>query len=289
MTIGQNHRGTALITGANNGIGLELTRKMLAEGWQILALVRSGFPTDDTLITGAVKSKQLRIYTADLSDFTALRRALNEIKAKEQKIDLLFNNAGGSFPELRNSKQGREMHFELQTVVPYIITMELKELLQQGELKTVVNTSSNAFMTMKQFDPDTLEHPTEFKKLFGPYAASKLALSLWTRELAPQLASEGIIIRSADPGGNNTIRSGKKSGLPFWLKPVIKLFFPHPSHGAGLLYNAALGQHSKLPGVFLIKDQVTELKFAVHSSKVLSKVQTIYEQEFAAAGSAHFS
>ncbi|MNN92635.1 hypothetical protein D3C81_2109450 [compost metagenome] len=69
----------------------------------------------------------------------------------------------------------------------------------------------------------------------------------------------------------------------------MKLFFPHPSHGAGLLYNAALGQHSKLPGVFLIKDQVTELKFAVHSSKVLSKVQTIYEQEFAAAGSAHFS
>ncbi|WP_379153682.1 SDR family NAD(P)-dependent oxidoreductase [Paenibacillus sp. sgz5001063] len=285
MTTGQQYRGTALITGANNGIGLELTRKMLGEGWQIIALIRSNYPTDDTLISRAVKCGQLRIYKADLSDFTALRHALNEIKAREQKIDLLFNNAGGSFPELSNSRQGREMHFDLQTVAPYLITMELKELLQKGQIKTVVNTSSNAFMTMKQFDPDMLEHPTAFKKLFGPYATSKLALSLWTRELAPQLAAEGILIRSADPGGNNTIRSGKKSGLPFWLKPIMKLFFHHPSHGAGLLYNAALGQHSKLAGVFLIKDQITELKFAAHSAAVLAKVQTIYEQEFAESGS----
>ncbi|MGN7765498.1 SDR family NAD(P)-dependent oxidoreductase [Paenibacillus sp. 22594] len=284
MITGQQYRGTALITGANNGIGLELTRKMLTEGWQIIALIRSGFPIEDPFIAGSVKSGQLRIYKADLSDFTALRRALNEIKSKEQRIDLLFNNAGGSFPELGNSKQGREMHFDLQTVAPYLITMELKALLQKGHLKTVVNTSSNAFMTMKQFDPDSLEHPTEFKKLFGPYAASKLALSLWTRELAPQLAAEGILIRSADPGGNNTIRSGKKSGLPFWLKPIIKLFFPHPSHGAGLLYNAALGQHSKQPGVFLVKDRITELKFADHSAAVLAKVRAIYEQEFVSDG-----
>lgn len=284
MTIGQQHRGTALITGANNGIGLELTRKMLAEGWQIIALIRSSFPGDDSLVSGAVKSKQLRIYKADLSDFTALKRALNEIRLQEQQVDLLFNNAGGSFPELLYSKQGRELHFELQTVVPYIITMELQELLQKGQLKTVVNTSSNAAMTVRHFDPETLEHPAKFKKLLGPYAASKLALSLWTRELAPQLAAAGIMIRSADPGANNTLRSGKDSGLPFWLKPVMKLFFPHPSHGAGLLYNAALGRHSKLPGVFLIKDQVTELKFAEYSSRVLSKVQAIYEQEFAAAG-----
>ncbi|CQR55013.1 SDR family NAD(P)-dependent oxidoreductase [Paenibacillus riograndensis] len=284
MTIGQQHRGTALITGANNGIGLELTRKMLAEGWQIIALIRSSFPGDDSLVSGAVKSKQLRIYKADLSDFTALKRALNEIRLQEQQIDLLFNNAGGSFPELLYSKQGRELHFELQTVVPYIIIMELQELLQKGQLKTVVNTSSNAAMTVRHFDPETLEHPTKFKKLLGPYAASKLALSLWTRELAPQLAAAGIMIRSADPGANNTLRSGKDSGLPFWLKPVMKLFFPHPSHGAGLLYNAALGRHSKLPGVFLIKDQITELKFAEYSSRVLSKVQAIYEQEFAAAG-----
>ncbi|UQZ36108.1 short-chain dehydrogenase [Paenibacillus sp. PK3_47] len=281
MTLQQ--RGTALITGANNGIGLELTRRLLAEGWQIIALIRSSFPAEDPQLTEAVNQQLLRIYRADLSDFADLRSALQDIKAKEQTIDLLFNNAGGSFPELKLSPQGREMHYELQTVVPYIITMELKELLMNGQLKTVINTSSNAVLTLKQFNPAHLERPAAFKKLFGPYAASKMALSLWTHEIAPRLAREGIMIRSADPGGNNTLRSGKPSGLPFYMKFIMKHFFPHPSRGAGLLYNAALGRHSRDSGVFLIKDQISVLKFTAHSREVLDTVHAIYEQEYAAA------
>ncbi|QSF46848.1 MULTISPECIES: SDR family NAD(P)-dependent oxidoreductase [Paenibacillus] len=273
---------TALITGANNGIGLALTRRMLAEGWQIAALIRSAFPADDDQIRAALSSRQLRIYTADLSDYGSLRTALDEIRLGEPRLDLLFNNAGGSFPELSYSKQGREMHFELQAVVPYIITMELKELLLKGSLRTVINTSSNATLSLKKFDPAQLERPAAFKKLFGPYATSKMALSLWTKEMAPQLANEGIMIRSADPGGNNTIRGGKKSGLPFWLRPIIKMFFPHPSYGAGLLYNAALGKHKNEPGVFLIKDEVSKLKFADQGPAVLNKIQEIYAREFAA-------
>ncbi|MDQ0195319.1 SDR family NAD(P)-dependent oxidoreductase [Paenibacillus wynnii] len=270
----------ALLTGANNGIGLELTRRLLSEGWQVIALVRSGFPEDDMQINQALNIKQLRIYKAELTDFSSLRAALNQIKAEEDKIDVLFNNAGGSFPDLRFSKQGRESHFELQTVVPYIIVEELKELLHRGTLKTIINTSTNAFKFLKQFDPDTLEHPTEFKKLFGPYAASKLALSLWTLEIAPLLASEGLKIRSADPGGNNTLRKNKKSGLPFYMKPIMKLAFPPPSKGATLLYEAAFGKNRELSGVFLIKGEVSDLKFINLGSKVLEKVSSIYKREF---------
>ncbi|WP_139994930.1 SDR family NAD(P)-dependent oxidoreductase [Paenibacillus paridis] len=274
-------KGTALITGASNGIGLELTRKMLGEGWQVAALIRSGFPEGDPLIREALDRKQLRVYEADLSDFDQLKRALSEIKAKEAKLDLLFNNAGGSMAEPTFSKQGRELHFELQTVVPYMILMELKELLGKGNLKTIINTSSYAFKHRKAFDPDSLEKPADFTKLFGPYAASKLALSLWTQEIAPQLAREGFEIWSVDPGGNNTIRKGKKSGIPFYLKPIIKLFFPHPSKGASLLYEAAFGDHQAKPGKFFVSGRVTELKFQEHGRKVLEKVSSIYKQAFA--------
>lgn len=266
--------GTALITGANNGIGLELTRKMLAEGWEVAALVRSSFPADDSGILEAIRNKRLRIYNADLADFSSLRRAIELIKASEPCLELLFNNAGGSFPELLYSRQGRELHYELQTVVPYIITMELKELLQRGKRRTVINTSSNAIFSVKSFDPALLEQPRTFKKLFGPYAVTKLALSLWTRELAPQLAAEGIMIRSADPGGNNTIRKDKDSGLPFYIKPIMKMFFHHPSYGAGLLYNAALGEHKEKPGVFLMKDRVSGLRFTNHAPAILKSFRT---------------
>ncbi|WP_341347295.1 SDR family NAD(P)-dependent oxidoreductase [Paenibacillus sp. FSL H3-0469] len=277
---------TALITGANHGIGLALTHRLLNEGWEVIALIRSAFAEDDPLTQQALSSRQLRIYKADLSDFGQLRNVLQEINHHEAHIDILFNNAGGSFPELFLSKQGRELHYELQTVVPYIIMMELKPLLKKGNLRTVVNTSSNAFMMKRSFDPDSLEHPAKFQMLTGPYADTKRALSLWTEAAAPALAAEGILIRSADPGGNNTLRSGKKSGIPLWLKPITRLFFPEPTHGAGLLYQAALGEHSGKSGVFLIKNQVKPLKFTEHSSRILKDVRAIYEQEFLQSGGA---
>ncbi|KRE83064.1 short-chain dehydrogenase [Paenibacillus sp. Soil766] len=271
-----------LITGASSGIGLALTHQLLQENTQIIALIRTEFPKDDTSIQAAIATRQLRVYRADLSDFTSLRAALEQIKNNEQQIDLLYNNAGGSFPELMYSKQGRELHYELHTVAPYIITMELKALLKKGTLKRVVHTSTNAFNMMKRFDPETLDNPVHFIMLFGPYAASKLALSLWTQELAPQLAQEGITMVSVDPGGNNTLRKGKKSGIPFYLKPIIQLLFPHPSKGASLLYQGAIGDHK--PGAYLAKNKQVELKFLQHAPRVLEKVRDIYEYTYQQVG-----
>ncbi|GIO35814.1 hypothetical protein J41TS12_06750 [Paenibacillus antibioticophila] len=271
----------ALITGASAGIGLELTRRLLSENWQVVALNRSNFPQDDQNLQNAVHSGSLRVYkTEDLSDYVSLRRTLEEIKIKEQRIDILFNNAGGSFSQLSYSKQGREMHYELLTVVPYIILMELKGLLEQGDLKTVINTSSAAFNFTKTFSLEILERPKTFRKLIGPYATSKLALSLWTQAIAPQLAKEEMMIRSVDPGGNNTLRKGKPSGIPLVVKALMQLFFPPPAHGADMLYEGALGAHRNKTGVYLVKGQVSKLKFSDQAQKVLQRIQQIYEAEF---------
>jgi NAD(P)-dependent dehydrogenase (short-subunit alcohol dehydrogenase family) len=271
----------ALITGASAGIGLELTRKLLTEGWQVAALNRSDFPSDDSIVQAAIGNGRLRLYkTTDLADYASLRQALEEIKAKERRVDILFNNAGGSFPELSYSKQGRETHYELLTVVPYIILMELKALIANSQLKTVINTSSSALKFTKTFTIETLERPRTFRKLIGPYAASKLALSLWTEAIAPQLAEDDIKIRSVDPGGNNTLRKGKASGLPILVAALMKLFFPPPTHGANKLYNGALGEHRHKSGVFLLKGQVADLKFTAQAQNVLERIDAIYESEW---------
>ncbi len=274
-------KNIALVTGASAGIGLELTRKLLSEEWQVVALNRSDFPKEDTKIQKAVMNGWLRIYkTADLTDYASLRGTLEEIRSKERRIDILFNNAGGAFHELSYSKQGREKHYELLTVVPYLILMELKELLKNGSLKTVINTSSSALKHVKEFNLEILERPKTFRKLFGPYAASKLALSLWTQAIAPQLAQEGIIIRSVDPGGNNTLRKGKKSGLPIVVSLLMKLFFSPPTHGANLLYEAALGEHRHETGVFVLKGRIAQLKFIDQAVNVLERIYEVYEHEF---------
>jgi len=271
----------AMITGANAGIGLALTKKLLAEKWQVIAVNRSDYPTDDISINQAIENGRLRIYKAkDLSDFASLKHTLQKIKEQEKQIDLLFNNAGGSFHELSYSKQGREMHYELMAVVPYIILMEMKGLLTNGRGKTVINTSSSAISFTKQLSIEMLEHPTTFRKLIGPYANAKLALSLWTQEIASELLTSGIKIRSVDPGGNNTLRKGKKTGLPFIVKPLMKLFFPPPTHGAKLLYEGAVGQHQHKTGVFLKKGHVTALKFQDKARLIADSIHTIYEREY---------
>jgi len=276
-----NHtRRTALITGSTSGIGLELTRSLLAEGWQVIGLNRSAFPKEDSDIQDGLRSGQLRWVQANLTQYDSLRIALNQIKSETDTIDVLFNNAGGSGYDLRLSDQGHEMHFELQTVVPYIIYMELQALLHKSTLKTVINTSTSAFNMVKQFNLDILEHPAEFKKLFGPYATSKLALSLWTREAAASPAAKGIRLLSVDPGGNNTLRGNKTSGLPFYIKPIMKLFFPHPSHGASLLYKATIAQTRLTSGTFLMKNKPTNLRFTEQGPAILNRVHEIYEQEF---------
>lgn len=280
MTHKRNHR-VALITGASSGIGLELTKRLLSEGWQVLALIRSAFPSGDSLVQDCIMSQQLRIYTADLSDFTDLQTSLNQIKKHEEHIDLLFNNAGVSFGQLSYSKQGREMHFEVNSVVPYIILMEMKELLARGSFKTVINTSSNALLYLKQFDYNTLASPTVFKKLVGPYAASKLALSLWTQEIANSIQKDGIMIRSVCPGANKTTITNN-AGMPKFMIPIRHLFFSHPSEGASRLYEAALGSSPQSTGVFLNKRKVTPLKFSSQGMEVLGMVERIYRQEFTA-------
>ncbi|MBE0336116.1 SDR family oxidoreductase [Paenibacillus sp. 28ISP30-2] len=274
------HHKTALITGANSGVGLELTLKLLSEGWHVLALIRSGFPNDnESRVQHALSTGQLRIYKADLADFSSLKKALEQIQKSESHIDVLFNNAGVSLGEMIFSPLGREMHFEVNTVVPYIIFMELKELLRQGNLRTVINTSSNASLIVKRFEVELLERPAEFKKLFGPYASSKLALSLWTQEIAPAATAEGIKIRSVCPGANKTTMTSS-SGMPGYMIPIRNLIFSHPSKGASRLYKAALGEFSEQTGIFLKKGKVTPLIFNQHSSQVLSKVDQIYKQQF---------
>src|SRR5690606_33349914 len=128
----------AMITDANSGVGFELTKKLLTADWDIIALIRSDFTENDTTINEAINSKKIRVYKADISDFKSLKSALIEIRNTEHSIDVLFNNAGVGIGKLIYSPQGRELHYEVNTVALYIIAMEMKELLECGIDKTII-------------------------------------------------------------------------------------------------------------------------------------------------------
>jgi NAD(P)-dependent dehydrogenase (short-subunit alcohol dehydrogenase family) len=267
----------ALITGASSGVGFSLTCHLLAKGWEVIALIRSELPAAD-IIRKSLHNGTLRVYKTDLGDFRVLQQSLALVRKNESSIDVLFNNAGVGLPALTYSRQHRDMHYEVNAVVPYIVLTELKPLLLRGTERVVINTSSNALLTVKMFDPDNLSRPNHFRKLFGPYAASKLALSLWTAAIAGELMAEGIQIRSACPGPNKTTMTAS-NGMPTLLRWLAKIIFKPPIHGAVQLENAYLNFKGQT-GVFINKGIVTELKFMNHSEKVLKDIKDIYKAEF---------
>jgi hypothetical protein len=86
-------------------------------------------------------------------------------------------------------------------------------------------------------------------------------------------------LRSVDPGNNNTVRKGQKSGLPLWMKLFMRFTSP-PTLGAGLLYDSAVGEHRDKTGVFLIKGKIQSLPFRESAPKLLMRLEEIYRQQF---------
>src|SRR5690606_17733270 len=268
-----------LVTGGNSGIGYELTKRLLSEGWRVISLNRSAFSQDEPIIKNAIEIGMLKHYPTDLADFSKLKETIDEVKSSEKYLDVIFNNVGSMAGSLRFSPQGREMDFEVNTVAPFIIANELKNLLLNGDLKTIVNTSSSSALQVKSFNVEQLEKPTTFTKLFGSYASSKLALSLWTKELSKKFAKDGIEIRSADPQPSKTPLS-KSSGMPWFMLLVRPFVFSHASKGANILFQVAPGKFRGKQGVFIMKGKDTPLKFSENAPIVYEMLDTIYTQEF---------
>lgn len=273
-------RKVALVTGARTGVGFALTHKLLNDGWDVAVLVRSPL-TSSPKIDTAIASGRLREYHADLADFLSLRSAIEQILAKEPVIDALFNNAGVSPGTFQLSPQGRELCFDVNSVIPYILSQELLPLLRKSARPIIVNTSSNALLTVKTFDPDRLGRQEQaYKKLFGAYARSKLALSLWTMEAALHFSEQGVPIVSACPGPIKSPMTAS-DGMPALLKIVAKFLFKPPSVGAEKLYDIATRDEAFPPGSFIINGAVRPLPFGEHAKATLTRISDIFASEFA--------
>lgn len=268
-----NSAPVALITGASSGVGYQLLLRLLNEGWRVLALQRSPIPQEDPVVRAALHERRLIPHAVDLSVPARLTAQLAQLAAAEPRVDLLVNNAGVSLAQSTLAASGRDLHFEVNVLAPYLITRALLPNVAASQQRTVLQVSSNALLSVKELSREELLWPSRFRKLLGPYASSKLALSLWTQALASS-APESVTLLSVCPGGNDTPMT-RGAGMPSALRVLVPFLFRHPRQGADTLLAAGVNRRGAPhpSGAFIHRGCPRTLPHQGRAAEVLSWVE----------------
>lgn len=194
---------TALVTGANAGIGYITARELARRGASVLLGVRDldrGDAAKQRLLA-EVSGADLRVLQLDLSDLRSIDGAAAEIRRSYDSLDLLVNNAGVMIPPLTRTADGFELQIGVNHFGHFALTMQLLGLLDTAEGARVVTVSSGAHKIGR---PDLEDVNWERRKYHAlqAYADSKFANLLFTFELQRRLAAEGstTIAVAAHPG-----------------------------------------------------------------------------------------
>lgn len=225
-----------LLTGGHSGIGLELTKMLLKEANIHLGLVMRSEKRKASIPQELLDAPNIEFFYSDLSDQDSVQKLAEELLSAWPKVDVLFNNAGVLLDKFYESKQGNEMHLEVNTLAPYKLSLSLLPLLEKAESAVIVNTVTDGLNRKKSLKLEAFDKDKPFSKLFGAYLESKFALTLLSQELLS--LSPKIRVMNVTPGPNKTPMTAD-SGMPAWLLPLRNLFFPKPTKGAKLLYQGA--------------------------------------------------
>jgi NAD(P)-dependent dehydrogenase (short-subunit alcohol dehydrogenase family) len=192
---------TLLVTGATDGIGKLTAQRLVEAGHRVLLHGRNA----DKLAAVAVDlGGETATYVADLSSLPAVDAMAAQMLSDHDHLDVLINNAGVLKTSNPRTADGKDVRFLVNTVAPFLLTKRLLPIL--GESGRVVNLSSAA---QAPVNIDALKGKARLDDM-GAYAQSKLAITIWTRELAAQLPS-GPLLVAVNPGsllGTKMVKDG---------------------------------------------------------------------------------
>lgn len=248
-----------LLTGGHTGLGLGVTKKLLKAENKIGLILRNESRKNALLteLNGYPQESidSIDFFYADLSDQAQVRSVAQDIRDKWPRVDRLFNNAAVLITGRKNSKQGNELHFEVNALAPYLLTTELKPLLVKSAEAVVITTVTDGMHRRKLRTDQILNK--DFKRSMMLYAQSKQAAMLLMIDLAKSW--QGVRFLAVNPGQNKTKMSTEDA--PGILKYLARLFFNEPEVGSQRIYNAGFDeQFSAENGVFIAGDKVVAVK-----------------------------
>lgn len=212
----------AVITGADGGMGMEITRAVATAGYKVIMACRDPEIAEEKrqLIMRETGNIALEIVPVNLASLSSTASFANELLQRGEVITLLMNNAGTMETRRCITEDGLERTVSVNYVAPYLLTRKLLPLM--GEGSRIVNMVSCTYAIGQLDFPDFFLRGKKGAFWRIPiYSNTKLALTLFTIALSKKVKEKGIIVNAADPG----IVSTKIITMHMWFDPLTDLFF----------------------------------------------------------------
>jgi NAD(P)-dependent dehydrogenase (short-subunit alcohol dehydrogenase family) len=248
-----HNQPVALVTGANQGIGLQIAKELAAKGMTVLVGSRDFARGEQAAKTLDGDARALQL---DVTDQASIVAAAARIRQELGRLDVLVNNAaisntgkksGQSVAEYSKSTRPSNVSLEEVRAVwetnvfgVLAVFQAMLPLLREAPAARIVNVSSGAGSLTLNANPTFAHRP-----IFGPvYPASKTALNAMTLAMAIELESTGIKVNACSPGftktnlnnyeGTETVEEGAAE--------AVRLALLGPDGPTGTFSHAKLGQ-----------------------------------------------
>jgi retinol dehydrogenase 12 len=228
-----------LVTGANSGIGRATALELARMGATVVMVARNQQKGEAARseIKRETSNDSVDLLLADLSSLLNVRQLANEVQTKYPKLHVLINNAGLFNQPYHLSPDGYEMTFAINYLAAFLLTnLLLDKLKANAPSRIVIVSSVGHYNGHINFDDLNLEKNYSGWKA---YQQSKLALVLFTRELAKRLQGTGVTANSLHPGTVATNIWSRPMGPAGFVMAIPKLFMTSPKKGAETVVHLA--------------------------------------------------
>ena len=222
MSTSAKGKRTALVTGANSGLGKAIASALAADQMRVGLVARDRVRGEAALeeIRAATGNDDLHLFVADLADQSAIRALAQEVQERFDRLHLLVNNAGTAFPERRLSPDGVECALAVNHLAPFLLTNLLLDRLKASAPARIVNVGTRIDTALDFTDLNWDRRPYRMMQAYGQ---SKLGNLHFTFELARRLQDGGVTVNCVFPGVFKSNLGGTDGAQGLFWKLVARL------------------------------------------------------------------
>ena len=273
---------TVLITGADGDIGRNTTKGIAEKDAQIIMACIDLDQAKPVLeeIVNKTNNDNIELMQLDLSSQSNIHKFAENFTEKYNCLDVLINNAGVFSLKRFETEDGLEKTIGINYFGHYLLTSLLLPIIQKSKQGRIINISSDSYKQAK-FDLDDLQSKIKYKGM-GAYPSSKLALILFTQELAKRLKDSNITVNAVHPGHVSTGIWNMWEN-PKWYQSltikILNMFFISPDEGAQTsIHLATSDEVQNITGKYFSKKKPVNVKSKYNTMDIQRKLWALSKE-----------